>query len=355
MKRLAMFFDGTWNTPGTDTNVFRLYQITKSSGDYRGNLWARSFKRVGEGDSPTQVRQLKYYHPGVGTTRGSHLLGGLFGYGLSKMIRDGLLWLSVHYHPGDEIYLFGFSRGAYTARSLAGLIRKCGIPKSSENGLVDTAYKFYRNRQWDVDGMEATAFRKTYSWPLAKIKFVGVWDTVGALGIPVHGVYFSEDWYTFHDTKLSGWIEHAYHALALDEHRPDFAATLWTPKDELPDPKQIVEQRWFPGAHADVGGGYKDGSLYKLALHWIQEKAKGCGLEFSVNVGFDREAHLSKMHDTLKGFPWSLYAKLPWIYRHYRPRYMGINETVDDSIIERIKDPRGKDGDGQPYRPPAIP
>ena len=101
------------------------------------------------------------------------------------------------------------------------------------------------------------AFKDTFSWKNVHVKFVGVWDTVGALGIPAHGILFGKEYYTWHDTELSGWVHNAYHAVAMDEHRADFAATMWS-KAKKPKKGQHVEQRFFPGAHADVGGGYKD-------------------------------------------------------------------------------------------------
>jgi uncharacterized protein (DUF2235 family) len=285
----------------------------------------------------------------------------MFGLGLSKNIRDGLLWLSQHYQSNDEIFIFGFSRGAYTARSLAGLIRKCGIPKQSAKefsertmlGLVDTAYNIYRDRQWTVDSTPADSFRKTYSWPDLKIKFVGVWDTVGALGLPLHEVWFGSDYYRFHDTALSAIVENAFHAVALDEHRPDFVVAMWD-VNKPPALGQRVEQRWFAGAHADVGGGYKDGKLSQVPLRWMQERAKDCGLQFSHEAHVEPEAHLAKMHDSLREFAFGLYAHLPWIYDHYRPRGMGVSEVVDESVLKRCESPAGKDASGAKYDPPAL-
>jgi uncharacterized protein (DUF2235 family) len=359
-RRLALFFDGTWNTPGDETNVSRLFKLTASRSAYRGHLLQSQAKKD-ESVPATEVDQIKYYHPGVGTTWGSRIFGGMFGLGLSKNIRDGLLWLSQHYQENDEIFIFGFSRGAYTARSLAGLIRKCGIPKQmgkefSERtllGLVDTAYNIYRERQWSVDSTPADSFRKTYSWPGMKIKFVGVWDTVGALGLPLHEVWFGSDYYRFHDTALSAIVENAFHAVALDEHRPDFVVTMWD-VNKAPAPGQRVEQRWFAGAHADVGGGYKDGKLSQLPLRWMQERAKECGLQFTRDAQVEPEAHLAKMHDSLREFAFGLYAHLPWIYDHYRPRGTGVKEIIDESVMKRRESPDGKDATGAKYDPPAL-
>ena len=229
-RKLALYFDGTWNTPGDRTNVRRLYDLTAS---HAAHIQHASRKRPLLETQNKTSDQIKYYHPGVGTTWGSRILGGMFGHGISQHIRDGLLWLACNYSPGDQIFILGFSRGAYTARSLVGLIRKCGIPVGHDyesavtQGLVDTAYKIYRDRQWGVDALPGDSFKATYSYPDAPVHFVGVWDTVGALGLPIHEVWFGSDYYRFHDTGLSKIVSNAYHAVAIDEHRPDFLATMW--------------------------------------------------------------------------------------------------------------------------------
>ncbi len=362
-RKLALFFDGTWNTPGSDTNVCHLFRLTSSQRAFRGKLLGKAVEEnQTTKSSPLEDQQLKYYHPGVGTTWGSRIVGGMFGWGLSKNIRDGLKWLTDHYQPDDEIFLFGFSRGAYTARSLAGIIRKCGIPRKSANGglfsertiegLVNTAYRFYRERQWDVDGKEAEAFRSTFSWPEVRIKFLGVWDTVGALGLPLHEVWFGSDYYRFHDTGLSKIIDNACHAMALDEHRPDFAVTPWD-KDKPPSEGQKVQQCWFAGAHADVGGGYKDGKLSQIPLRWMQERAEEAGLKFISQAQIDPDAFLAKMHDSLRDFAFGLYQHLPSVYEHYRPFGLALNETIHPSVEQRRSHMGGLDATGKKYNPPA--
>lgn len=350
-RRLALFFDGTWNRHSSETNVYRLYQRTGAQRRFR-KLLGRKIKEEAQEGQP-KVQQLKYYHQGVGVKWGEKVMGGSFGYGLSRNIRDGYLWLSQYYQPGDEIFIFGFSRGAYTARSLVGLIRKCGIPRTANEALIKEGYQIYREKQWHPDGREAVAFKNTFSWTGVRVKFVGVWDTVGALGVPAHGIWFGKEYYTWHDTELSGMVQNAYHAVAMDEHRPDFAATMWS-KAKKPKKGQHVEQRWFPGSHADVGGGYKDGTLQQIPLRWMQEKAAACGLEFASDVRVDDDAYLGPMHDSFGSFALGVYAKLPWVYPYHRPRELGVNEEIDDSILLRMKDPRGKDERGRKYEPWAM-
>ena len=350
-KKLALFFDGTWNKRSNKTNVSRLYQLTESQRRFRGIFGRRAVEEGGTSMQP--LRQMKYYHQGVGVNFGDKIRGGAFGYGLSRNIKDGYLWLSQHYEPGDELYIFGFSRGAYTARSFVGLMRKCGIPQTPEEAFVKEAYHIYREKEWQPDGREAAAFKKTFSWPDVKVKFLGVWDTVGALGMPAHGVWFSKDYYRWHDTELSRMVENAYHALAMDEHRPDFAATMWS-NAKQPAPGQNVEQRWFPGSHADVGGGYTDGKLQQIPLQWMQEKAKKCGLQFTEDVVVDNGAYLALLHDSLGKFMFRLYAKLPWVYPYYRPLGLGVNEQIDDSVWKRIESREGENERGEKYIPPAL-
>jgi uncharacterized protein (DUF2235 family) len=351
MKKLALFFDGTWNKRPDKTNVFRLYEMTASQRSYRGVLGKRAVEDRPASAEP--ITQIKYYHQGVGVNWGEKMFGGAFGYGISRNIKDGYLWLSEQYEEGDDVYMFGFSRGAYTARSLVGLIRKCGIPRMPMEAFAKEAYHIYREKQWQPDGREAAAFKKTFSWNDVGIKFLGVWDTVGALGIPAHRIWFGKDYYTWHDTELSRMVENAYHALALDEHRPDFAATLWS-SAKKPARSQTVEQRWFPGSHADVGGGYRDGRLQKIPLRWMQQKAEECGLQFIRTADVDPGDYLAPMHDSFGDFALGLYANLPWIYPYYRPFGLGVREVIDESVWKRVESSNGKNEKGKKYFPPGL-
>jgi len=357
-RKIAVFFDGTWNKQKDRTNVYRLYRLMESQRSFQGRFSPLRFKLTEEAAGPRpESDQLKFYHRGVGVNWGEKVLGGAFGFGLSRNIKEGYLGLAQHFQPGDEVFVFGFSRGAYTARSLVGLIRKCGLPCPRPlpelEAVTRKAYEIYREKAWHPDGREAEAFRKTFCWPETRIKFVGVWDTVGALGLPVHQVLFSSDNYRWHDTELSRRVEYAYHAVAVDEHRPDFNATVWS-NAKPPAPGQHVEQRWFPGAHADVGGGYKNGKLQQLPLRWMQEKAQACGLKFREDVVVEPEAHLAPMHDSLRDFAWGAYGKLPWIYPNYRRHHLGVNETIDDSVWKRMDSAGGRNERGQRYALPAL-
>ncbi|MBC7890195.1 MAG: DUF2235 domain-containing protein [Ferruginibacter sp.] len=278
MKRIVLCCDGTWNKPGSKdrgkvvkTNVQKIYEAIQCS--------------TGE------VKQVKFYGQGVGTgfTMGDHFLGGGTGLGIDRNIQDAYKFIMWNYEPSDELYLFGFSRGAYTVRSLAGLIRNCGIMKPEFLHLVSEAYHLYRDRtpitHPDSDLMKA--FKKSYGIDDAetKIKMMGVWDTVGALGIPLRWFQWLNKKYTFHDVKLGSQIKYAYHALAADEKRKIFEPALWELSEKAinaADP-QICEQVWFPGVHSNVGGGYADSGLSDIALLWMINKAANTGLEFDKN------------------------------------------------------------------------
>src|SRR5690242_19910088 len=334
-RRLVVLFDGTWNKPESNTNVERLRRLIAPR------------DAVG-------VEQLVEYIPGVGVEPGmARLLGGAFGYGLSGNVKDGYRWLCGRWQPGDEIWLFGFSRGAYTARSLGGMIRKCGLLRRDAGGgvsdeAVTSAYAFYRDtaiKPGDPDAVRWRAARSTET----DIHFIGVWDTVGSLGIPDTASWFplARSRYQFHDTDLSCIVKHAYQALALDEHRADFAPTKWTRNPDMLAPGESptakkaepveVEQRWFIGAHADVGGGNDhDGAgrvpdpLPELALAWLQRKAMAAGLACS-------ELCVSAP-DAAAGVPRDSYGEFMYgIYKTFKPPFdrvigNGVNETVDESV-----------------------
>ncbi|HEU5324230.1 MAG TPA: DUF2235 domain-containing protein [Methylomirabilota bacterium] len=333
-KRLIVSFDGTWNTPGDDsdeskqieTNVRRLHEALQEQG------------RDG-------LSQEAWYDQGVGTDWHQHLSGGTVGRGLSKNIQQGYAWLVDRYADGDEIFLFGFSRGAYTARSLGGLLRKCGLLRAEHAGRGEEAYKLYRRRDATADAPAAVSFRAAHSREV-RIRFLGVWDTVGALGVPT-GLsrtipllgQLNENW-KFHDTTLSRITDFAYHALALDEHREDYDATLWT---SAPGPGQVVEQRWFPGAHADVGGGNPQRGLSDLALDWMLRKAEDCGLGVDRARALRAGDPLEAAHDSYELFLKGVYARRH--PRHLRTVGATPTETVDDSVGVRFKTM------APPYRP----
>lgn len=366
VQRLVLCFDGTWNTPEDETNVSRIYAAIA---DAHGGC----------------ADQLKFYDAGVGTTVGSKVAGGLFGQGLDRNILEGYAWLINQFVPaggpivetadgqafdgGPRIFLFGFSRGAFTARSLAGLLNRCGLPRTEHFGtlpatpdhpLVREAWELYRRAP--EPGRETrlsepwAPFRATHCWTV-KVAFLGVWDTVGALGIPMlrtAALPVLRGRYEFHDVRLGRIVERAFQAVAIDEQREDFEVSLWDGRHAAAG--TVVEQRWFPGAHSNVGGGYEDDTLPDAPLHWIAERALDAGLEFNddfmatrpgggcqarLPVSFELrgDEHLAPIRDSYAEFAFGLYRPARIVKgrgRYERPMLVtGLHETVDVTAHKR--------------------
>ena len=264
MKRIAIFADGTWNSPeqGGATNVLQIARAVQPN--------------------VSGVEQIAFYDWGVGTDR-KKISGGISGVGIDKNIMDCYRFLIHNYNPGDKLYFFGFSRGAYTVRSLGGLIRNCGLLRREHADQIPEAYNLYRKRTKasGPNETQAVQFRNKYAVAdITEIEFVGVWDTVGALGIPVpFWGNLGEREFLFHDTEPSKIVQHARHAVSIDEDREDFEPTLWSQKPGL-DLKQV----WFAGVHSDVGGGYDEYGLSHCACLWMLNEAKSFGLEFETHL-----------------------------------------------------------------------
>jgi hypothetical protein len=270
-RRVVMCCDGTWNYPD---------ELDNAGGPAPTNV-AKVAQGVARYDD-RGVPQLVYYQPGVGVGRNERFRGGTFGYGLSRNVRACYRFLVETYKPGDQLYFFGFSRGAYTARSVVGLINNSGILLPEYRNRVDEAYRLYKSRHPNTrpDTIAAELFRRSYSYDEedTPIHFVGVWDTVGAMGIPIGEMWtppFIKNKYGFHDTGLSPRVKNAYQALAIDERRRPFKPALWTSAND--ERGQNVQQVWFAGAHCDVGGGTPDCSLSDIPLKWMIDRAHACG------------------------------------------------------------------------------
>lgn len=270
MKRIVIACDGTWQDLDEPyaTNVRLLARaVTPRDG---------------------QTEQLVYYAPGIGTRNVfEKLTGGAFGAGINVEISAAYAFLCANYNPGDELYLFGFSRGAYTVRSLAGLIASCGILRREELDWVPNAYSLYR--RLDGPDREAMALElqtlkghgQTSENPETsdiRIHFLGVWDTVGALGIPNISSALrldsqSRDQHRFHNTYLSPLIDHARHAVAIDERRSAFYHTEMNLAEGTTPRSGQLRQVWFPGDHGSVGGGRREKRPHSdAALAWMVDE-----------------------------------------------------------------------------------
>lgn len=304
-KNITIFCDGTWQSLGQyyPTNVSCLARC------------------VAPAQSTSGVPQLVYYDDGVGVPEGvlnqaTKLLGGGMGEGLDAKIAQSYKFLCLNYVPGDRIFIFGFSRGAYSARSLSGLLRKCWILRRDNIGFVDQALANYRSGELESPAL--SDFRQQHCYPMqpfldqrpadpkdavcaidpnasGHVQYVGVWDTVGSLGIPKMLPFADRvnDKYRFHDESLSRFVLSARHAVAIDERRTTFAPTLWNNipalnqnagADKLPRDQRPYQQIWFPGKHPGVGGGSDDGGLSKCPLAWVAEGAERAGLEWQNGI-----------------------------------------------------------------------
>lgn len=311
-KNIVICLDGTWNKPDNpeddvskETNVKNLYDICLNDGS----------------------SQVSYYDQGVGSHWYDRIRGGISGRGLAKNIREAYYEISRIYEPEDKVFLFGFSRGAYTARSLAGFIYSCGLLPAellTEN-IIEEAFEVYQQG----DHQERAAFKATNT--PCPIEMIGVWDTVGVLGIPIGFLKkFTDRFLQFHDTKLNKEVAAAYHALAIDEQRHAFQPTLWdvTRAHE----HQTVEQVWFSGVHSDVGGGYPERHLSDIAFEWMKEKAVNIhGLKIKENHEYMFQCDpVKNIHDSYKFYYGPKERRVATVSEINQPK-------VHKSVLEKVQ------------------
>jgi len=346
-KHLIICSDGTGNRGGKGhgTNVWRLYQAVDRH-DHRSD--------------PKRPQQLTYYDDGVGSEdfKLFKVLGGAFGFGLSRNIRELYTFLVKHYDSEDRIYMFGFSRGAFTVRSLAGMVASCGIIERRHydtdirrNELVARAFEAYRSKEAGA----ADTFKKSFSADRdVKIDFMGVWDTVDAVGVPfdeLRDYVIQPIWpYKFHNRRPDG-IKAVYHAIAIDDERQTFHPVIFdeSPKSDTP----VIEQVWFSGVHSNVGGGYPRDEMALVALDWMMRKAEDHELRFEKGVRDSTRSAANvhgKQYDSRSGLA---------AYYRYKPRDIaalcrehGIEKPkIHISVFERIKH---RSGDYAPANVPTV-
>jgi len=382
-KRVIFCADGTWTGPdkktgssvteGQDdhgevsdtelTNVLRIFanlagQVTPET------LALHKEQEKVSTDTAGNVTQVAKYIHGVGDSANPlvKFLGGVFGVGVICRIVRGYTFISRSYSPGDEIHLVGFSRGAYTARALGGMIAKVGLlnPRTYDPTDKEEAYRlgiaaWAKSKSLSLEGAgkltdvanHLLRFIETFvasQLPTngligdVPLKSVAVWDTVGSLGIPAYAGDKRMDVFRFVDTKLSDKVERGFHAMAIDEMRRDFPVTRWEPRDR-------VEQVWFVGAHADVGGGYpaSQSRLSDTALGWMMKKLSGQGVAFAAPLvsRLDPQTVGPPIHTPWNQLP---FAGLPEAARRVEP-----NDTLHASVIRRWNADLPP-----PYRPEAM-
>lgn len=350
-KKLILCCDGTWNQPSYQAN------------QHNPPTNVRKLMRAIEPEDNDGHNQVVYYLEGVGTTNAwDRFIGGITGKGISRNIQDGYRFLVTNYQPGDEIYLFGFSRGAYTARSLAAMLGCVGLIDKNDLEEVPRLYAYYRTQPTK----RATS---AHHDPLSRlvtrhvpIKFIGVWDTVGALGIPLPGLRTLSQklWVGFHNMSLGYNVEQAYQALAIDEQRPPFAPDLWDRADlQAPqgalcgdDTPQIVPptvlQVWFAGSHSNVGGGFLDPGLSDVTLEWMVDRSREAGIHFNAEF-FQQQRHFhpqpaGQIQDSYNRFYQLLSKFIPPYERPLSPMRQvseagpgGLHEMLHQSVLTRME------------------
>ena len=347
MKRVILCLDGTWNNRragSTLTNVAKLHQVIAPS-DGNG------------------VKQVSHYVEGIVSAEGESLqfVKGGIGIGVDDRIRKAYEALAEDYEPDDEIYLIGFSRGAFEARSLGGLITLFGVAKADGAFSFDRAWSLYRTREGERDQTGLAELRAAAHYPV-RIKCVGVWDTVGNIGNPFISGGAIARRFEFHDTRLTETIDVGLHALSIDELRGPFRPTLWTlPKGRVLPSHQHVEQVWFAGTHADIGGGHRETALSDVALLWMAERIQattGLALDMEKLVQAARPDALGPQHSVAEGWLFTLSGLFPFIrlvkqataaipplrrllIGSWRSGKLGrgeqvVNESIHDSVLERF-------------------
>ncbi len=331
-KKIILCFDGTWNEP------------ENPRGD---RVNPTNVLKIARGISPrdeTNCEQVVFYETGIGAgtqgwlQRAGKLIRGATGYGISDNIRSVYRFLANNYNEGDDIFVFGFSRGAYSARSLIGMIECSGLLKKADMEFVPQAYAYYRTRPGKRSASEYHALiTRLLDSRQPDIKFLGVWDTVGALGVPTPFLGKITKWFLvgFHNPTLSARVANACQALAIDEWRGPFKPSLWVNDNG----RTHIQQVWFAGAHSNVGGGYPDSGLSDVALEWMLKRASECGL-MADDECLKELIQPEPLGEAINSC--SLVCRILEILRippHVRPiGTTGVGEMVHQSVIDRICD-----------------
>ena len=309
-KNIVICFDGTGNDfSGPSSNVLKTYRLI--------------IKDAEQG-------QVAFYDPGVGTVSTNNaytavlnklirwrkaIMGGAFGLGVKHNIGDAYHYLMNCYVQGDKVFIFGFSRGAYTARAFAGMLKKCGLLHKRCENLLPYAEKIYFDKN---NKEEAENFRSSVS-RVCTHHLVGVWDTVSSIG---RGLSKR----TFFDADLNPDVKVGLHAISIDETRKKFPISLWA---KSKNPKQILKQVWFAGVHSDVGGGYPETGLSDFALSWMLNEARDNGLKIHSEWGYEvMPYHNAAMHESREGF-WKIWSKKPRIIQPYA----NVEPSADNPVL----------------------
>jgi uncharacterized protein (DUF2235 family) len=380
-KRIVFCADGTWNGPEQQTGVApidsadehgelqgaKVTNVVKLFANLAGRVTPQTMtmrdeqeKVVPDAAGGGVVQIAKYIH-GVGDSDSflKKAMGGMFGMGVIARVVRGYTFISRNYDPGDEIHIAGFSRGAYTARALAGMISCVGLLNRAEYDPNDKneAYRLGVAAWCKCKNMSLHGAGKLTDLASHLLNFVGgffarhldadqliadvpiksvaVWDTVGSMGIPAYAGDKRYDVFRFVDTKLSNKVQNGFHAMAVDELRGDFPVTAW-------ESRAGIKQVWFVGAHADVGGGYsaQESRLSDIALDWMMKQLAEVGVRLATPLTYKPEPLIGPaIHQ-----PWS---KTPFALLPRSPRQVASADTIHDSVLRRWQ------ADSS-YRPQAL-
>lgn len=369
MKRLVCSLDGTWNDgdgSSPQTNVAKLHSAILPR-DRKG------------------VRQLVRYIAGIATTENLHFafLRGAVGVEVGARIKLAYQFLRDVYEPGDEIYLFGFSRGAFEARSLASFVTLFGIAPAASDFSFDDAWTLYRQSEHkrDVDTLARLSAVCHYPVP---IRCVGVWDTVGNIGNPFSGASRISRRLAYHDMRLHDTIDVALHGLSIDEVRGPFRPTFFTlPEGATLAAHQRVEQAWFAGTHADIGGGWPETELSDIALLWMAGRVgalTGLAIDMRKLKRTTAPDPLGLQHHSATGWVYTFSRLVPymrlvgqdlraiakgrrrwlrtWRTSKLAPELVSLNETIHKSALARfgqtVREARGSSVKEIAYRPRSL-
>jgi uncharacterized protein (DUF2235 family) len=361
-KNIVICMDGTWNDPADKTNVFKLFQSLKAEQSIYDRPTAAT---CGDG-CKTSAGLAAYYLAGVGTAGLADVAaGGVLGVGVHTRVLHAFILASSVYEPGDKLWIFGFSRGAWSARSLAGMITKVGLMSAAE-ATGEQAGAIAQD-MWSLHKKPGGGERGDTYWSQhddKPIKLVGVWDTVGAMGVPLfNGVSWidgiEKKSLDFADLDLSPRVEHGRHALAINEHRFDFEPTLWNDRDN-------VKQIWFTGGHSDVGGGYPEAGLSDITLKWMAQEIQEIDAAFPFDLS-TLDPHLApdfgqNRHDEAQNPVWRTKprtvpanAQLHWSVEERMGKVACYRPAVLKQVqkLAYVKDWNGSDADVYPLHAPA--
>ncbi|MBS0232862.1 MAG: DUF2235 domain-containing protein [Proteobacteria bacterium] len=363
MKRLVCLLDGTWNDDDGTAPLTNVAKLTRAI-PFTDNHGVRQFVRYVVGIARSQDQGLAF-------------LKGAIGFEISDRIKAAYRFLSSTYEPGDEIYLFGFSRGAYEARSLTSFISLFGIARKDADFPIDEAWALYRKSEHKRDFNAIARIGADCHYPV-RIRCLGVWDTVGNVGNPYWRWAWLSRRFDYHDMRLHDTIDVALHALSIDEARSPFRPSLLTYPDDTMLPRyQHVEQVWFAGTHADIGGGWRETELSDIALLWMVERVQAT-TDLAIDVEkLKRECrpdYLGLQHDSSTGRLYAFSRIKPYVrliqqsLKDSAPRkwrtsrlargLVSLNETVHESVLQRfgqpVKEMRGNVVRDILYEPPTL-